>query len=255
MFKIDEFNEMYSNPDASYEKLKDKLGVNSKREFLNKLCFTNTGDSLIQVIKIMLKQEQPNYDDEHNVMYTNIIEILNALEIFVDTEKFRSLGEIGSLNSLFLEIVVSKSMSSNSAISPNFVEEMFFHKSDVKTMNGMQLFTKYGEINSFSKMYRNKLLTVKLEEDFTNDFFIINLETAPKISTITPNEFLTKCLETCPILNKSNLDFKGNLVFGKKSLYVGGKLFDKKAEIVKTMKINSNDVLIVLSRGIKIILL
>lgn len=254
MFKLDKFYPMYSDPDSTYEKVKDSLGVKSKKEFLDKLCFTNTGDSLIQVIKVMLKKEQPSYDEEHNLKYTNLIEILNALEIFIDTKKFRTLEDVVSLNSLFLELMVSKVSDSDSDLPSDFIDKMFFKDKDIQVLDGKDLFSKYGEVTSFSKMYRGKVLTVKLNEDFTNDFFIINIETSPKLSKVKPNAFLTKCLNLCPALNKSDYDFKGNIIFCSKKLVKDGRLFNRKIKYNPKVKNGDEFIEIITTKGFNVVL-
>lgn len=182
MKNLDKFYDMFSNLDGSYEKMKSRLGNISKYQFLKKMCFTKDDKIVTPKVKAVLQPEIDSYSNEEKEKYTNVIEALNSLELFFNEHKEEV--EIKSLNSIVLESMMDKKeLFTDKLIT---ADEVIFNNSidsitNVKKECSFQLFRAYGEIDSFTKLFKGYVITRLLEENFDNDFITVNSTTVSSL--------------------------------------------------------------------------
>lgn len=188
---------LWTNLDEQYEELKDKLNVNSKAEFLKALCFDRNGNSIIPKIKMSLSKDVNNYTTEESIIYTNLIECLNAVDNLISTSDLNTLN-IKSLNSFVMqEILKSKDSVIDKRIDEEYLDNVFVEKDNIKYLSSKDAFSMYGVVRNTCRAYRSNIVKIVIDEDFNNDFISINLDTNAK---------LAKCLQdvsnTSPLLAK-----------------------------------------------------
>lgn len=171
---LEKFSSIFLDLENSYNENKDKLNCSNRAEYLKKVCYDRQGNFLFSRIKNMLLEESKNYKDEELDKYTSLIEIMNSLEFYLNAKE---LGDIKNLNKLIYDAIDMKISSSDVKLTQQYLDELRSPKSMITTMNSKDMFEKYGEVSSFCKLWRKKVLCVKLKENFDNNFLSLTEET------------------------------------------------------------------------------
>lgn len=241
MSKLIELNDIFIDLDKSYDKLKSAFNVNSKSMFLKRLCFDTSNNSIIPKLKLILKEESPNYSIDEREIYTNLTICLDSLNDYLPSIDLNK--EILSLNSLLFSAIISKkNESSEKLITKESLVERFIYTDSIEELPSKLMFKKYGELRSFCKMYRKKVVRCKLVEDFSSDFFIISSSTiktfASEIQT-NKSDFFKKVVISMNLLKESNFEVPSVLVFASNSLLDNNNILGRKVtKLDKYPKLN-----------------
>lgn len=228
MKNLDKFYSMFSDLDLSYKKMAPKLGNPSKLEFLRKIYYTNNGNPITPKVKEALDGEFSSYDSVEKEKYTQIIEILDALELFFGADE---VNEISSLNAVVLksltersDLFVDKQITKEDIIKISSME----HRSNVIRMSSQDLFSSYGEVLSFSKMFRGRIITRLLKEDYLNKFLTVEPKTINQlVSHVSENDLIQKIIEVYPKLPQV-----GVVAFCDSSLLIDGKILGRRVKLL-----------------------
>ncbi|VYU43989.1 Uncharacterised protein [Clostridium paraputrificum] len=229
---LDKFFNIWSDLDKSYEELGPALNVKSKRDFLKKLCYTNTGDSLIQKIKLLLKSEIDGYTEEDSEKYSILIEILDSVSLFLEKTPNLDVIEIDNLNTICMQaLVAKKEVTTEKKITLDELEESFNCNPVINYLTTEELFKSYGVTNSTCMKYRNKTILLRLDEDFENDMITVDstnlAKFVAKIKTGNVTPLLAKALQVVNIAMNNKYDLSKGLTFCNAELLVGNKLYTR----------------------------
>lgn len=230
MSKLTDLNNIFTDLDSSYLKLKSSFNVKNKQGFLKKLCFDSSGTSIIPKLKLILKEESSSYTLTDREVYTDLVLCLDSIDSYLKTIDLED--EIVSLNSLMFSAIISKkNESSEKIITRESLIERFIFTDLVEELNSKSMFKKYGELKSFCKMYRKKIVRCRLVEDFSKDFFIISSESIQGFSKeIGTNKsiFFRKVLNVMGLLKEYNFEVPPVLVFVSEELLEGNLILGRK---------------------------
>lgn len=182
---LNKFCDIFLNLEDSYKSNKDKLNVSTKEDYLKKICYDKEGNLMFSRIKNMLVSESAGYKNESLNRYTQLIEILNSLEFYLN-----SVNElkIDNFNKMLYDAVSMKLDSSSNKLTQSYLDSLREPKDNIVTMSSKDMFKAYGEVASFSKKYRKKIVSIKLKEDFNNDFISITEETLKEIVALSTED-------------------------------------------------------------------
>lgn len=237
MKTIDKLYSMWADLDASYESFHKKLNVNSNQEFLERLLFDAKGNSLLSTYKLLLKKESADYSAEESELYSQLIMVFDALDALPKAEL--QDANLTSLNQ-FVGGLVQRSRESlaEESISEEMLDQVTAWHPSVKEMTSMTMFKLYGEVDSFTKIVNGHLVSVKLKEDFNNEFFtfgntvLADFQKAPAscfAKTKLTKKLIQKLIQVSTELNVSGPTF----TIVSKDLIKNDKLFRRKTEVLK----------------------
>lgn len=227
---LTKFFDIWSDLDLAYEQLGPKLKVNNKVEFLKKLCYTNTGDSLIQKIKLLLKSEIGTYNQEENEMYSVLIEILDSISLFLEKTPNLDEIEIENLNAICMQaLIAKKDVTTEKKITLDELEDSFNCNPVVELLSTQELFLKYGVTNTTAMKYRKNIVLAQLEENFDNDMITIDTTNLAKfITRVKLGNVTSLQSKAVQIINgalQSKYDLTKGLTFCDEMLLEDGKLY------------------------------
>lgn len=234
MNNLEKFYRLWKDLDKSFLVMKDSLDVKTKEEFLKKLCYSNDGKTLIiPKIKSILKDELENYSDDEKLQYSELVECLDSVELYL-TSNNKINGEIKNLNSLVALALVNKKESTvDKVINEDSLVKDFIIEKNYEKMSLRFMFEKYGEINSFAKIYRNNLVVGVLDTSIeSSDCISLNKDSLPiimkRIKENSPNKvFLEKVVRgMMEIFDERKAD-EFSLVFFSKDLLSIDKLLGR----------------------------
>lgn len=238
MNNLEKFYSLWKDLDKSFIVMKDSLKVKTKEEFLKKLCYSNDGNTLIiPKIKSILKDELVSYSDDEKLKYSELIECLDSIELYLtSTEKIK--GEIKNLNSLITLALVNKKESTiDKVLSEESLVNDFIISKNYEKMSLRFMFEKYGEIDSFVKVYRNNLVIGILDTSIeSNDFISVNKESLPiimkRVDENSSNKiFLEKVIKGMMEIFNERKANENSLVFFSRDLLDNDKLLGRSIKL------------------------
>ena len=237
---LEKFNKIWGDLEKSYEEMKDSLNVNNRNDFLRALCFDSNGDSIIPSIKIALSNEMSKYNDDNKTMHSLLVEILDSVYfLFNSGELNLDEHKIENLNVIIISAVREKTNALlENKITPEEFVRTFLVKEDKVFMSSAEMFMKFGEVDSFCKLYRNSVVKVHLEESILNEFICLNDKTT---------DFLERTIKETGDLNKPfigrvclalqsielNLEEIGSYVLCGRNNLQDGKIFGRNVKSTK----------------------
>lgn len=256
MNNLNKFYEIWKDLDQSYVKLGDSLKVANRGEFLKKMCFDNKGNSIITRIKGLLANEMDTYSDSDLGKYSDLIESLDSISFLLETEVIE-YDEIVSLNKLILlGVYEKKNATLEKKVTEESILKSYYFVNEPELLSSASMFSKYGEISSFSKKYRNKIVTCSLSEDFSLGFFAVSKEgraqLESRLKTLRSGEFSKRVIgflnKLIDALNNGSesLDVGTRLVYCDSSNLVDGKIFGRSVKSSGSGKYYYNDIKIII---------
>lgn len=230
---IDKFYNLFTNLDKSYLELKDKLNVKDRVSFYYKIIKTDTGDSLIPIIRNLLQKEVRDYNNEEMEKYSQLMDILKFIELNLDSIDEQALNK--SLDAEIYSKALRNHMESKiEDISKDGVFSLLFNSLEVFNLSTKNNFMKNGEFVSFSKMFRGKLVSVDSYNDFDEEFVVITTQNLNK----SFEAIKSKCNEGSEFYNKLREDLASRLksenykclplVYCSEKYFTGSKLMYRK---------------------------
>lgn len=252
MSNLSKFYSIWKDLEKSYEELKVKLSVDTRGDFLRKICFNNKNESIIPTIKSLLQNELESYSDEDLVKYSDLVESLDAISFLIETEQLE-YAKIQNLNSL---IIIGANERKDSTIEKKVTNLMICEscilKDDIEMLSSASMFGKYGEILPFTKLYRNRIINVGLKEDFSTGFFGVSEEGLSQFKNRMDTLKLDKPKEKeanflsalCDVLFNDGISPNKYEVFCRKDNLLKGKIFGRKVKEISNDTVLYNDITI-----------
>lgn len=233
MSNLDNIYKTWEDLDASYKTMSKTLGCKNKNEFIKKMTYTNDG-SLIQRLKIILKDESVNYNEEEMVKYSDLLGILTAVEFYmdnhgIDDEEITSLKEFVTKAMIYREYSLKPGKIKESDIIGNY-------KNEVEQLDAKETFQKYGEINSFAGYSGRKSVSVLVDNFFCDRFVVVTpsniVDFKEHCESNKNNRFLARCVDMLVDLARNNIEVSnGEYVFISKELVKDDKVLGRKCKV------------------------
>jgi hypothetical protein len=233
MKNLDKLYDLWYDLDSSFNKLGKSFNINNPKDFLRKISYNKEGKLLISQFKILLKDEYNSYNSEELEKYSQLIDILDTAEFAL--ENMKDTTEIITLNSFIGKSSLEKS---NANIEKIITEESilrdFTYEKEINYLDSKTMFIKYGEVNSFAKIYRGSVVCYKLKEDVTNDFIVVNKDTIPKIAELINEHLLLKrIIDAFKGLISIGVNTESFGAFCDKNLVENNTVLGRKVELVR----------------------
>lgn len=233
MSNLDNIYKTWEDLDASYENMAKTLNCKNKNEFIKAMTYTKDG-SLIQRLKIILKDESVNYNEEEMVKYSDLLSILTAVEFYMDNHGVDD-NEIVSLKEFVTEAMIYREYS----LKPGKIKESDIIgdlKNSVEELDSKEVFRKYGEVNSFAGYSGRKAVAVLVNDFFCDKFVVITPSNIAKFKEYCEkdkdNKFLLKCVDKLVNLARNNVEVSnGEYVFVSSDLTEGDKILGRKCKV------------------------
>lgn len=233
MSNLDNIYKTWEDLDASYETMAKTLNCKNKNEFIKAMTYTKDG-SLIQRLKIILKEESANYNEEEMVKYSDLLGILTAVEFYMDNHGVDD-REITSLKELVTEAMIYREYS----LKPGKIKESDIvgeYKNTVEQLDSKETFQKYGEVNSFAGYSGRKAVSVLVDDFFCDGFVVITPSNISEFKEYCEeeknNKFLLKCVDMLVSLARNNVEVSnGEYVFVDKDLVEEDKILGRKCKV------------------------
>ena len=172
---LDKFYKTFSDLDKSYENMKNSLGCSNKTDFLKKICYDKSGNNLIfGQVKSLLQKEYESYSEEQKIQYSELIDCISSLELFLMGNDLDDLDPNVSLNMLVTKAVLMKIQSTTEKIISE--EELLGRTVPMdlsKSISLEECFEKYGEISDFAKVTKGKEVFVKIRYEALDECFVV----------------------------------------------------------------------------------
>lgn len=232
---IYKFYNMFADLDKFYEENKSKFKVSSKLEFLKLICFDKKSNFIGPQIRTILSKEVEGFSQDELSKYTIILTAIDALEEFFKKPDFPSEEDVVSLNSVvFKSMVDRKGILTEQRVSTSKIKEESTVECSIglKELDLKTCFKHYGELGSFCKLVRGKLVKVKVVYDYTSDMITISkfniAELVSFYKSVDPKPaFLEECLAVFQTLDdklkNNSVTFVSNSLFDVDSQTVLGK--------------------------------
>lgn len=251
---LEKFYNIWKDLEKSYELMGVKLKASNRSEFLKALCYDNSGTCIIPTMKMALLSEIESYSEEEKSTHSLLVEIMDSFSFLLSSGDLNlDTDEIEDLNILMMSAVKGKNEATlvkNMTVSS--LIESFSFLPEIVELSSCYLFSKYGEVDSFCKMYRGKAIVVKLKETLDNNFICLNNEVVDVLEQFLKKEesnkvFLKKVITVLNKLESANVSELEQYAISDRANLKDGKLLGR---VIK--ETNSKD--LVLYKDIKIIL-
>lgn len=204
MSVLDNFSSIFNDLEKSYHSMKESLKVDNRNDFLKKICFDDDGISILPQIKVALSKEVKDYDQEQLHLHSLIVEIIDSIS-FILSSKILDLNEdkIEDLNKILLMSVREKSRAIvEKNLDLDELYKSFKYEKEPRELSAKELFIKYGEVDSFSKKFNGKIVTVRLKQNYSDTLLAINPETLEEMAKEGDGTFQSRAIDTLTNLNK-----------------------------------------------------
>lgn len=232
---IYKFYNMFADLDKFYEDNKDKFKAASKLDFLKLICFDKNSNFIGPQIRTILSKELEGFTQDELSKYTIVLTAIDALEEFFKKPKDLVEEDVISLNSVvFKSMVDRKGVLTEQRVSTSKIKEgsIVEYSSGLKELDLKTCFKSYGELGSFCKSVRGKLVKVRVVYDYNSDMITISkfnlAEMVDFYKSADPKpDFLEECLGVFQTLEdklkNNSITFVSNSLFDVDSQTVLGK--------------------------------
>lgn len=148
---LDKLFNIFNNLEEAYKTMGKSLSSSSRKDFILKMFLDDKGNSVIPFMKDSLSKEFNSYNEEQKGKYSSLIVMLDSMYQLIMSGKINEIAEDVDLNNLLIYTVNERysSLNPNKLSSEDLISKFILDKNE--SLSEYELFSKYGEIDSFCK--------------------------------------------------------------------------------------------------------